>query len=107
MGAMNSYQERLEERVMEPLRTPGRAWYYVFVVLAVVLGWGLFAYVYQLRNLTLNDVICNLLNERTFRYAVGNTGYHNRVFTLVGKFTAYLNGPFPLGIDFNNRFLSV
>jgi Ni/Fe-hydrogenase subunit HybB-like protein len=50
MGAMNSYQERLEERVMSPLRTPGRAWYYVFVVLAVVLGWGLFAYVYQLRN---------------------------------------------------------
>lgn len=50
MGAMSSYQGRLEERVMQPLRTPGRAWYYVFGVLVIVLGWGLFAYVYQLRN---------------------------------------------------------
>ena len=50
MGPMTAYRERLEARVLQPLVQPGRGWYLAFGIASLVLAWGVFAYVYQLRN---------------------------------------------------------
>ena len=49
LGGTESYQERLELTVLEPLSQTSRG-YYIFVsfLLAVVL-WGLYAFIIQLR----------------------------------------------------------
>ncbi|MEE8422271.1 MAG: NrfD/PsrC family molybdoenzyme membrane anchor subunit [Dehalococcoidia bacterium] len=50
MAALNEYEDRLQERVLQPLVQPGRAWLVVFVVLVAVLLFGLYAYTVQLRD---------------------------------------------------------
>ncbi len=50
MAAVTDYQQRLEQRVLQPLVRPGRAWYVVFGLLLAIFLWGAFAYVLQLRD---------------------------------------------------------
>jgi molybdopterin-containing oxidoreductase family membrane subunit len=50
VAAISDYQQRLEEHILGPMVTPGRAWYVAFGLLLIVFGWGFYAYTVQLRD---------------------------------------------------------
>ncbi len=50
MATLSSYEERLQQRVTTPLLGAPRGWYVIFGALVLVLLWGVFAYLVQLRD---------------------------------------------------------
>ncbi len=47
---VNEYRERLEDRVLAPLTSTGGRYYILVGVLSLIVAWGVFAYVHQLRD---------------------------------------------------------